>query len=63
MYGGWASAVSLRVVLATADDASLPSAITVNYLERIVPGDDANVRVERLGGGRWITHLAGGGPR
>lgn len=56
MYGGWASAVSLRAVLATADDVSLPSAITVNYLERIVPGDDVNVRVERLGGGRWITH-------
>ena len=56
MFGGWASAVSLRAVLATADGESLPAAITTNYLERIAPGDDVTVRVERLGGGRSISH-------
>lgn len=56
MFGGWASVVSLRAVLATADDDALPAAITINYVERIVPGDDVIVLVEKLGGGRSISH-------
>jgi acyl-CoA thioesterase len=56
MFGGWAAAVSVRAVVATADDEALPTAITINYLEGIVPGDDVTVRVDELGGGRSINH-------
>ncbi|GAC1610917.1 MAG: hypothetical protein NVS3B26_20460 [Mycobacteriales bacterium] len=33
-----------------------PSALTVNYLRTITPGDDVIVTAEHLGGGRSINH-------
>ena len=33
-----------------------PSAMTVNYLGAIPPGDDVVVTAEHLGGGRSINH-------
>ena len=49
MFGGWTSAVSLAAVMASADEALRPSALTVNYLAAVAPGPTPIVHVEHLG--------------
>ncbi|GAC1611394.1 MAG: thioesterase family protein [Mycobacteriales bacterium] len=56
MFGGWTAALMLAAVTRTSDVAGGPSALTVNYLRAITPGDDVVVTAERLGGGRSINH-------
>jgi len=62
VFGGWSAAVSLHAVRCASDalnDPELPStpaAITINFVERVVPGQDVRIQVERIGGGRSITH-------
>lgn len=56
MFGGWTSAVSLAAVMASADDALRPSALTVNYLAAVTPGTKQMVQVKRLGGSRSTDH-------
>lgn len=56
MFGGWTSAVSLAAVLASADSAHAPSALTVNYLAAVAPQSTPIIHVEHLGGSRSIDH-------
>jgi acyl-CoA thioesterase len=56
MFGGWTAGVLLGAVTKTSDGTASPSAITVNYLGAISPGDDVAVTVEHVGGGRSIDH-------
>lgn len=56
MFGGWTAGILLGAVDQTADGTAAPSAMTVNFLGAITPGDDVVVTVEHLGGGRSIDH-------
>lgn len=56
MFGGWTSAVSLAAVIASADGALRPSALTINYLSVVTPQTAPTIHVERLGGSRSIDH-------
>lgn len=65
MYGGLTAALLLRSVLADERAAGGPSALTVHYLKRVVPGSALSLRTHQVGGSRslqfWQTqlHLAG----
>ncbi|MGH3475145.1 MAG: acyl-CoA thioesterase [Aeromicrobium sp.] len=56
MFGGWTAGVLLNAVIRTADGTAMPSAMTVNYIGAISPGDDVLVTVGHVGGGRSINH-------
>jgi acyl-CoA thioesterase len=56
MFGGWTAGVLLGAIMRTSEGAAAPSAMTVNYLGAVPPGDDVAVTVEHLGGGRSIGH-------
>ncbi|HEX5615408.1 MAG TPA: thioesterase family protein [Acidimicrobiia bacterium] len=56
MFGGWTTAIALAAVLRTADVAHTPSAITINFLSAVAPGAAIEIRTERLGGGRSVSH-------
>jgi acyl-CoA thioesterase len=38
MFAGWTTAVALRATLQSANNEALPSAITVNFVNRVEPG-------------------------
>lgn len=56
MFGGWTSAVALRAVQRSSDNAATPVSITINFVGAIPAGSDVAVDVERIGGGRSIQH-------
>ena len=56
MFGGWTAAVALNAIVSTTDGTRSPSAVTVNYLGAVTPGDDVEITVEHLGGSRSIDH-------
>jgi acyl-CoA thioesterase len=56
MFGGWTTAVALKAVVESADNNAKPSAVTINFVERIEPGSDLLIRTRRLGGGRSVSH-------
>ncbi len=56
MYGGWTAAVLLRAVMLAADPLYTPSALTINYIQKIEPGSDVFIRVKCIGGSRSIQH-------
>jgi acyl-CoA thioesterase len=62
MFGGWTTAVALRATVQSADNGALPSAITVNFVDRVEPGSEVRVRTRCLGRGRsvehWLTELS-----
>jgi acyl-CoA thioesterase len=56
MFGGWTTAVALRAVIESADSKSKPSAITINFVEKIEPGSFLLIRTYNVGGGRSVSH-------
>ncbi len=56
MYGGWTAAVLLRAVTLAADPLYTPSALTLNYIQKVEPGRDVFIRVRCVGGSRSIQH-------
>ena len=58
MFGGWTSAVSLAAVMASADGALRPSALTINYLANVflLAAEETDVRA--AGGQRNAERLA-----
>jgi acyl-CoA thioesterase len=56
MFGGWTAAVALRAVMKSSEGNPTPSAITVNFVDKIEPGTDVSIRTRRVGGGRSIVH-------
>lgn len=56
MFGGWTSALLLKAVLDHRDASGSPSAMTVNFVERIPPGELIILAITRLGGGRSLAH-------
>jgi acyl-CoA thioesterase len=54
-FGGLTAALALGAIVRTADaPAARPAALTVDYLDRIAPGCELELRVERVGGGRSV---------
>lgn len=56
MFGGWTAAVLLRAVMLQTDPQFTPSALTLNYIQKIEPGRDVFIRVNYIGGSRSIQH-------
>lgn len=56
MFGGWSMALMLHAVRQSATEPQSPSAITVNFVNRVPPGAKLTLRTERLGGGRSLSH-------
>jgi acyl-CoA thioesterase len=56
MFGGWTAALLLKAVLEDVRAQGHASAISVNYINRVVPGSKLVVRTHPLGGSRSITH-------
>jgi acyl-CoA thioesterase len=56
MFGGWTAALLVRAVLQTPAAAGSVSAITVNYINRVVPGSTLRLAVQGLGGGKSLSH-------
>jgi len=56
MFGGWTAAILMRAVIESAGSGAEPSAITVNYVEKIEAGTEVIVRSSRVGGGRSLNH-------
>ena len=56
MFGGWTAGVLLGAAVRTFGGTASPSALTVNYLGAVPPGEDVVVTAEHLGGGRSIDH-------
>jgi acyl-CoA thioesterase len=56
MFGGWTTAVALRAVMQGDEGSATPSAITINFVDKIEPGTEVAVHTRRVGGGRSISH-------
>ena len=56
MFGGWTAAIALNAVMRSTTQTASPSAMTINYIRPISPGDDVVITVQHLGGGRSINH-------
>ena len=56
MFGGWTTAVALGAVLRSCADSPRPSALTINFVNRIEPGSSLLISTRRVGGGRSVSH-------
>jgi acyl-CoA thioesterase len=56
VFGGWTAAVALRGVTDSAEGPAAPSAITVNFVNKIQPEAEVLIRVEEVGGSKSIRH-------
>lgn len=56
MFGGWTTAVALRAICDEADGDATPTAITVNFVNKVEPGTDILIRTWRVGGGRSVSY-------
>lgn len=56
MFGGWTTAVALRAVCSDVDGDATPSAITINFVDRVEPGSNLLIQTRRVGGGRSVSH-------
>ncbi len=54
MFGGWTAAVMLGTAMTSADGSARPSAITVNYMEKVPTSTDVVINAEPLRLGRSI---------
>jgi acyl-CoA thioesterase len=56
MFGGWTAAILLRAAIDDAARQGVPSAVTINYVDKVEPGTDVAVRARRVGGTRSLQH-------
>lgn len=56
MFGGWTAAALLNAVVGNPQAGGTPAAITVSFIEGIVPGTDVTVRVRCRRSGRSVEH-------
>ncbi len=56
MFGGWTTAMALQAVVQSVDGNAKPSAITINFVEKIEPASYLLIRTRRVGGGRSVSH-------
>jgi acyl-CoA thioesterase len=56
MFGGWTAALALKAASSNELAAGSPSALTVNYINRIVPGSALVVTRRQLGASKSLQH-------
>lgn len=56
MFGGWSSALLLKTVLEQPGQQGSASAMTVNFIDRVIPGEQLKLEAQMLGGGRSLSH-------
>jgi acyl-CoA thioesterase len=56
MFGGWTAAIALGSVIQSAPRGASPSAMTMNFIRAIAPGEDVAIETHQLGGSRSIEH-------
>lgn len=56
MFGGWTVAIALRATLESTSSEATPSAITVNFVDRVEPGSEVHTRSRCIGNSRSIEH-------
>ena len=56
MFGGWTTAVALRAVCDDADGDATPSAITINFVNKVEPGSDVVIQTRRVGESRSVSY-------
>ncbi len=56
MFGGWTAALLLKAVLEDSAIEGDPSALTVNFIGRVVPGDSLLIKRTKLGNSRSLAH-------
>lgn len=56
MFGGWTAALLLKAVLDDPESAGGASALTVNFVARVLPGEHLLVRPSKLGESRSLSH-------
>lgn len=56
MFGGWSSALLLKAVLEQPGQQGSASAMTVNFIERVIPGEPLKLESQLLGGSRSLSH-------
>jgi acyl-CoA thioesterase len=65
MYGGMTAALLLKAVMSEPKIQGAPSAITVNFVRAVTPGDEVVIGTQLLGGSRsiqnWIAQLSPAG--
>jgi len=56
MFGGWTMAVALMAIDDASDDDAEPSALTMNFVDKVQPGTELRIAVRPSGGSRSIGH-------
>jgi len=56
MFGGWTAAVTLGATLKSANNGTRPSAMTINFVDRVEPGIKLHLRTRSVGGSRSVQH-------
>jgi acyl-CoA thioesterase len=56
MFGGWTAALLLKAIVENCDSAATPSALTVNFVARVVPGERLVVRPAKVGEGKSLSY-------
>ncbi|MEO7504543.1 MAG: thioesterase family protein [Sphingomicrobium sp.] len=56
MFGGWTAALMLKAVLDHPECAGSASALTVNFVTRVLPGESLLIRPTRLGESKSLSH-------
>lgn len=56
MFGGWSSALLLKAVLEQSGQQGSASAMTVNFIDRVIPGEPLKLVAQKLGGTRSLSH-------
>jgi acyl-CoA thioesterase len=56
MFGGWTAALLLNAVLSDPHSEGSASALTVNFIARVLPGEHLLVRSSKLGASRSLSH-------
>ena len=56
MFGGWTAALLLKAVLEHPERVGSAASLTVNFVSRVIPGEELVVRRTSLGGSRSLAH-------
>ncbi len=56
MFGGWTAALLLNAVMEQPGRQGSASTVTVNFIERVIPGERLRLETHILGGSRSLTH-------
>ena len=56
MFGGWTAALLLKALLEHPGSQGTPSALTVNFVGRVVPGERLTITRTKLGESRSLSH-------